>query len=689
MMKEAPLKYSFWLLSVILLAILLLTARNAGITCDEVLHYNQSQDVYNYFATGGKDRSALDTPVWHLKYYGQSFDNVVTILINWLGIEDVYSFRHLMSSIAGWLTVLVTALFAIWFSGYRSGIIVLFLFSISPSFMGHAHNNLKDIPFALGYISATFMIVRFLVNKERAPSSLLLLLTLSVALTMSIRAAGAVLIFYLVFFLIIQFAIIYFKEGPADKNEILHKLLLVTCISFIAYFLSILLWPYALQNPFRNVYEAYRVMAHYPDTFRQIFEGKVEWSDFMPWYFIPKSILITLPLVVLTGLVIFPVFLKNAIRNGKGIIIGMVVFTLIFPVLFAICEKSNLYSSWRQFLFIYPALVLLAAEGFNSLFEITAKKYIRWALIAIIASLAINPVRFMANNPHYFYLYYNQFVGGLKGAWANYETDYYYVSQTEASEWLINYLEAKEIKNKVKISATYSVQWQFRNHPEIETAYFRYDERSQSDWDYAIVANRYISPYKLRNGFWPPDNAIHIIYADSVPVCAVLERKSKDDYYGFLALADGSYDEAVNYYEKALLADAKDEMIFYNFAAVLYNIGEKQKADSLLKEGLKINPDCEPILMYLGNIARSNKSYDEAIMYYERLIKSDRKYFEAYVALSGLIMDTDVMKSRKLLRTCLLMNPEYKPAITALADTYRKTDPVIAEKYDKLADSVK
>jgi hypothetical protein len=35
------------------------------------------------------------------------------------------------------------------------------------------------------------------------------------------------------------------------------------------------------------------------------------------------------------------------------------------------------------------------------------------------------------------------------------------------------------------------------------------------------------------------------------------------------------------------------------------------------------------------------------------------------------------------------MNPGYKPAIKALADTYRATDPDIAEKYDKLMETIK
>jgi len=92
-MKETRLKYIFLASSAFLLIVMLLMSRNAGISCDDVLHYNQSESVYNYFATHGADQAALQTSVNHLKYYGQSFDNVVTILIRWFGIDDVFRFR--------------------------------------------------------------------------------------------------------------------------------------------------------------------------------------------------------------------------------------------------------------------------------------------------------------------------------------------------------------------------------------------------------------------------------------------------------------------------------------------------------------------------------------------------------------------------------------------------------------------
>lgn len=688
-MKESVQKYLFYSFSALLLFLMLVTSRDAGITCDEVLHYNHSVSVYNFFATRGKDLSSLDTPVTNLKYYGQSYDNIVTVLIKWFHIENIYGFRHIMSPLAGWLAIMVTAFFAVWLAGYRTGILVIVLFAVSPAFLGHSQNNLKDIPFALGYISSIYYTCRFIAAGKKFPLQDMAILTVSIAFAMSIRAGGLLLVCYLFLFSFLYWLDKYIKNRIAEPKEIRTKLLQIGTITILSWLLSIALWPYALQSPLVNVLKAYRVMAHFPDTFKQIFEGKTEWSDFMPWYYLPKSMLITIPILVISGFVLFFIFSKKVFKNGKALIYLFVLFTIIFPIVFVIYEKSNLYSSWRQFLFLYPPIVLIAATGITWLLDFLPEgKYSGWGLIFIIALLSVHPVKFMAANHRFSYIYYNQLVGGLHGAYGNYETDYYYVSQTEASKWLLDYIKMKNDTGVVKIKATYSVNWLFRNHPEMETSYFRYEERSLSDWDYAIVVNRYISPYQLKNHIWPPDNAIHTIYADGVPVCAVLERRSKEDFYGYNALNDGRTDEAIENFERALKVNGMDEMIYFNYATALYTKGNYQKADSALKRGLEINPDFEPILMYMGNIARSQNRSAEAILSYEKVIKANRKYFEAYVALAQLLTGQDMRKARDLLRICLRINPKYKPAIITLADTYRESDPEIARKYDELANSL-
>ena len=92
--------------------------------------------------------------------------------------------------------------------------------------------------------------------------------------------------------------------------------------------------------------------------------------------------------------------------------------------------------------------------------------------------------------------------------------------------------------------------------------------------------------------------------------------------------------------------------------------------------------------MYLGNISVATKDTASAVKYFEELINVNRKYFNAYVELAKLNEGMDVQKARQLLRRCLYINPDFKPAIKALADTYRKSDPGVAEKYDKLVNSI-
>ncbi len=130
-------------------------------------------------------------------------------------------------------------------------------------------------------------------------------------------------------------------------------------------------------------------------------------------------------------------------------------------------------------------------------------------------------------------------------------------------------------------------------------------------------------------------------------------------------------------------------MIFYNFARALYDEGYYERADSVLKKGLEINPYCEPILMYLGNIAKYRGNADEALKYYENLVNYNRKYFQAWVEMAELFSDRDNPRARKLLRDCLRLNPRYRPAIIALADTYREEDPERAKRYYEMAETIK
>jgi tetratricopeptide (TPR) repeat protein len=682
--KTGLSKGLFQLCAGLLLVFMLVSAKDAGISGDEEVHYNQSIKVYNYFATGGKDQGALDTPVTHLKYYGQSFDNLTTIMIRWFNIEDIYTFRHESNTLAAWLTILLAALFAVWLSGYGAGILTLFLFAISPTFLGHAQNNLKDIPFALAYIASTFFMLKWLFADRQKWQDILLLI-FSFAFCISIRPGGLLLICYLLLFVFIKEFISYRETSQISLGALRKRLISIGFIILFSFLLGILLWPFALQNPVTGLWESYKVMTQFPTTIRQIFEGRWEWSDFMPWYYLPKLMMITIPLLVWAGIICFISLTRKAIKKD-WLKYAFFIFTIVFPVFFVIWEKSNLYGSWRHFLFIYPGIVILAAIGLENLRNYYKSKLGRGLVIFGMLLLSFHPIKFMVNNHPYFYLYYNQLVGGLKGAYGNYETDYYYHSIREGSEWLISYLKEKHPGDSLKIGTNFPADWFFRNEKKLTLRYFPYNERSQQDWDYCIVANSYIPPTLLRNKRWPPENSIKIIEVDKVPICAILKRENKNDFFGYQSNNQHQPEEAIKYFEDVVKKDCQDELIFFNFASVCYDLGDKEKALSLLQKGLEINPESELILMFQANIYAEKGNFAQAEELYQRVIRVNRKYFDAYPALAKIwISRNEVKKARELLKTCLTMVPKFKGAIVGLADSYRITDPEIAKKYDELA----
>jgi tetratricopeptide (TPR) repeat protein len=683
-MTEDNRKITFYLLAAFMLFAMLFISQDAGISGDEEVHYKQSEMVYNYFSTLGKDQSSLNTPKTHLKYYGQTFDNMVTGLIHIFGIEDIYAFRHLMCSISGWLTIVVTALFAAYFSGYGAAILVLILFAVSPGFLGHAQNNLKDIPFALAYISSVYFSLKLVFSETKPSLKTIILLIISIGLSIGIRAGGILVVFYLGFFMLLKISLDWFTNKKLEYRVLKKQLILFIGISLAGYLAGLITWPYALQNPLVNPWKSYQVMTHFPTTVRQIFEGKFDWSDFHPWYYLPKYMAITIPIVVFSGIAAFLLNTKKNFNKAQKFQLLLLAFTILFPLIFVILKNSNLYGSWRHFLFVYPGIILISALGIHAFFERFKKRLIRIPAILLLLILTIHPLRFMAANHPYYYLYYNQFVGGLKGAYGNYETDYYYHSMREASEWLQEYLKNKPDTGQIIVGANFPIQWYFRNQKRIKFVYFPYQNRSLYNWDFSIVANSYISSWQLKNKLWPPANTIHTIFADGVPVCAVIERVTKDDFLGIQELKKGDNIKSALLFQKAFELDPQNELICYKFAESLITLGEEEKARQMLEKALENNPDFEKALELSGDLAVKKNHVEEAASYYGRVIKVNRKYFGAYPKLADIYAETNPDKARKVLRDCLKINSRYKPALRSMADTYRKTDPEIAAKYDRM-----
>ncbi len=662
-------KLIFYFLSITILVLLLLGSLDAGISGDEYLHLGQSERVTKYFTSFGKDKSAVDPPIADLKYYGQSFDNITTIVSKIFNIEDIFTLRHLSNSFIGWAIIFISGLTAVIFGGYRAGIICLILLSVSPRLIGHSFNNLKDIPFAFSYIFSIYCMIKFFRLYPKINYKNCLLLILAMAFSISIRIGGFVLICY---FALFSFMVFIQDSGKLSLKAISQYIIPVVAISIFAFLLGLILWPYAIENPIKNTWISYKVMTKFPTSLRQIFEGQVFWSEQLPWYYLLKYMLITIPLVVFAGFIAFALFLKKLEIANSGFMY-ILFFSLFFPIIFVLTGASNLYGGWRHLIFVYPPLVIIASVGYNLFFEKLKKTRVKISVVLIFVLLLIHPVKFMANNHPYQYLYYNQITGGLKGAYTNYESDYYYHSAREASEWLKQRLQ-KEKKEKVVVASNFAIDWFFKDiSNKVDTKYTRYYSRGQYFWDYIIICNSYIHPYQLRNEIWPPPNTIYKVEAEGIPICAVIKRVTYNDYEGSKLLEEGKYNEAVEKLKNALIVDPYSEIAYLKLAKSYIKLDSLEQANEVLNQCDKIYPGYERIWYYRAKIYEKNNETDKAILSYKKAINKNFKYFPSYTALSDLFFKTGKENEAKdYLKKCIKVNHLYKPALQRMGNYYEK-----------------
>ncbi len=645
------LKNFFFIVSGLILLVLAFSSFNSGISGDEYFEEDQAELIYNYYNTFGKDKTALN-PEYNLeKYYGQSFSTIAYTLNKWFNIENIYESRHLLNSISGWMLILMTGLTASLLFGWRAGLLALLFMTFSPKILGHTWNNPKDIPFATTYVFTLYFLLAFVKKLPKVEKKSLVFIAIGIAASISIRIGGLVMIPYLFLFTGMYYLTsryFYSKNGFQNALKAVGYLVIV---SIAAYFLGILLWPYGLSDPIHNPIEALKEMTNYDVGLNQLYEGKMTMSKELPWYYGLKYIIITSPLVVFLGLLVFfPALLLKKHTRIEYLLHSFLLFAFAFPIAYTIYKNSNLYGGWRHLLWTYSPLVVLATGGFEFLLS-KKNKYTKYVTLAVITILLIHPVIHTFKNHPFEYIYYNQLVGGVKGAYGNYEMDYYYHSLREGADWLIKN-EVGEDTITVATNHSRITQYYFRNYPQVIVVYSRYYEKSKDDWDYAVWANTHITPIQLEKGYWPPKETIHTMDVDGVPIGAVVKRISNEDYNGYQALLKGNQDEAEEHFRNFLKVYPENEEAWQGLAQVKMN---KRQYDSTIvyaDKSLEYNPRQIVAALLKASAQNSTKQYKNALKTSNEIleIKDDfgDAHFQKAYALKYLGQANDALKEFQL-----------------------------------------
>jgi tetratricopeptide (TPR) repeat protein len=691
MMDQKNLPKIFWGLLALAFVVMLFMVPQYGITGDEVTQWKYGTSVWNYIKTFGGDKTAVSGLYLEntQAMYGGFFDGFAAMLIDIFHPKDEFLLRHYWNMIFGFAGIVFAGLLAKELSGWRAAIITAVFMIFTPRIFGEIFNNPKDIPFATGYLAALLCTVKWLKKLDNPSWKTTVLLGLSIALAISVRIGGILVIAYLGMFYLIE---LWRTKAFGTKvfGKSVKHILVALVIGWIG---ACLWWPYALEDIISHPFEAVKVMSAYPLNITTLFEGiKIRTSE-VPTGYLPKWISIGMPLFALIGFVGALVLLFKWTKTSRSSYFILIVFAAVFPVFYIIYKKSVVYDGMRHIMFVLPLIVVLAALFFDYLLQMFAgKKPLQYAVAVVTLVLVALPARFMfANHPNE-YTYFNELAGGIKGAYGEYETDYYFNSMKGAFDWLVENKLKKEGAARGKDSIIIAsnapalfLEYQRTSPVPFKFVYVRYYQRNETNWDYGIFMSRFLDKEQLQNGYFPGDNPIHIVAADGVPLTTVLQNDpERNGFKGQEAMQKGQDTLAITFLNKAAQKYPKDAENWRNLAVVNFQLGNKPAALDAVNKAYAISSlditnanTAGAISLQAGDIPRAIQVFGKMTQDYPDAVEGWMGVGQAYAAAKNYPMAIDNLNK------ALSLDGRIAPqAYMALAYIYQqKGDMPTAQKY--------
>ena len=634
--EDYTLKKIFLLLLGVIFIVMVIYTPDYGINGDDVSQYNYGKSVWSFLSTFGNDRTAVTGRYLEntQTLYGGFFEGISAMLINFFHPKDVFLFRHYWVMLFGFLGVVITGLLAKEIGGWRTGILAIVFLFFTARYFGESFNNSKDIPFAVTYILAVYAIILWLKNIETLKWKPTILMGLAIALCISMRIGGLLLFGYLGLFYLVTLWQKKLYKGNLLKSSLLHLAVAVV----LAYFVSILWWPYALESPISGPLKALKVMSNFPLSIYTLFEGHKIDTVLLPLHYLPKWLLIGLPLYLLLGFIGGTISVIDISKKINSTYLWMIIFVTLFPVLYILYKNSVLYDGFRHVMFLIPPMAVTAAIFFIYVFDGISNKGFKYAFAGITLVLIILPARFMfANHPNE-YVYFNEIAGGIKNSYGNYETDYYMNSINQGYKWLLKNELSKVPSKDTIVIATNCIEplmeYQKISPIPFKPLYCRFYEKNQANWDYALYYSRFLDKEQLENGYFPSSMAIHIINADGVPLCAILKNDpQRNGFKGYRAMQRQDTAHAITWFNQAV-AKYHEDMEVWDYLAILYmSINDTAAAQNAINKAMAVSTLDIRTAFLAGDMALQLNNFKNADKIYRSMIKEYPKMGEAYLQL--------------------------------------------------------
>jgi tetratricopeptide (TPR) repeat protein len=707
-MRSSRLRPLFWAIAGLGLVIMLWLSLGSGVNADDKFQNDYSTKLVNYYGTMGADTTALFIKEGNMHLYGGFFEIITGFTNKAFGLTPndwgYHDVRHMWSAFFGWTAIVCAALLALYLSGWTAGFVTLILMLISPRFIGDSLMNPKDIPFAAGYIMAIYNMVRVLDALPRPNRLHLAGLVGGLAIALATRAGGLLPFAYLGLFAGLHFLL---QNGGlrafGNTKAIGRYALLVGGVAAAGYLLAVLFWPYALQSPLKNPFEALSKFQELEVKIRVLYDGINQKSDVTPWHYSLLWIFYTIPLAALPGLGLAIMGTLLAVPFFVTCVLGpsrvsykmfwqtMVAFSGFFPVFYVIYKDSVIHDGWRHLTFVYPSIAVLAGIAWAELASyFNAQKMIRYGALAAAGLMALDAAVFIVRNPTMPYVYFNPIAGGTSGAYGQFETDYWGVSIRDGLAWMEEQkILSDTMKTPIVIATNMAYSAQKLTHKwgdKVRIKYLKWERRCDDAWDYALYPTRFIEGSTLRAGKWPPANTIHTITAGGAPILSIMKDNGKNCALGTAALKINDFKTSMERLRKEVENVPNNELAWTNLGQACLGMAQSvaitdpMQADSLLaivkvaaEKAIEITPSESDPNNLLALYWIEKNDIGKAKEQFEAATKRDPDNVVAYYYLGLITLNQNNTQSALgYVQKAIALAPAYKPAYDLLAKIYEQ-----------------
>ena len=418
-----------------------MTFRDFGLGWDDYTHSQYGDLLLALYGSGFADTRALSFV--NLYKYGGGFDMAAALAAKVLPF-GLFETRRLIGAAVGLIGLFTAWRLARRLGGPLAGVSALALIATCPLFYGHMFINAKDAPFATAMIVLLYGIVR-VVDEYPLPgarSVVLFGIGLGAAFGSRILAGVAAPAAALGLLLIVvgEARTLGIRDTAARFGAFVWRLLPALAL---AYLIMGLLWPWSVLSPLNPLRAAEYFDKFFEKPWRELYDGVPIAVPDMPATYLPHLFALKLPLLMLAlglagivGAFVAAMRRDTPLPRRAGLLI--VALAPILPVVIAMIMRPALYNGLRHFVFVVPPFAVLGGLAVAWIADRVRKQgrlMLGTLAVVFVAGIAL-PVAGMVRLHPYEYVYFNEAIGGARGAEGKFMLDYWGLAFKQAGEAL-------------------------------------------------------------------------------------------------------------------------------------------------------------------------------------------------------------------------------------------------------------